>query len=355
MLRRRAAQALSRILQDRSPSTGFTTIQTAQAYRQIRRQSGSAGEYQHFKPRSNFGGYEGLASRRTLSWASLAAGGSFVVWVANREEIPYTGRMHCILVPTSVEQSIGESTFKQIRSEAKSQGSLLPEHHPYVKLIKRIGTRIAQKASDETGISGRMDHMQGLKWEFAVIDSDQVNAFVVPGGKVVVYTGLLKLLRGPAMETQVAAVLGHEIAHVVARHAAERMTQSEVAALLRTAVYIVVGIPIPAGAAAAVFFLPHSRRSETEADSIGMRLAAKACYDPSAAAAVFQKLGVEEAKAGGAQVPGFLRTHPLTEDRIRNVQKQLPAASIIYDASDCESSRSHMLDSMFGPQVAVRM
>lgn len=74
-----------------------------------------------------------------------------------------------------------------------------------------------------------------------------------------------------------------------------------------------------------------------------------------AAAAVFQKLGVEEAKAGGAQVPGFLRTHPLTEDRIRNVQKQLPAASIIYDASDCESSRSHMLDSMFGPQVAVRM
>ena len=73
-----------------------------------------------------------------------------------------------------------------------------------------------------------------------------------------------------------------------------------------------------------------------------------------AAAAVFQKLGLEEAKAGGAQIPGFLRTHPLTEDRIRNVQKQLPAASIIYDASDCQGSRSHMLDSMFGPQIAVQ-
>ncbi|KAL3138676.1 hypothetical protein ABBQ32_006432 [Trebouxia sp. C0010 RCD-2024] len=354
MLRRRATQALSGIWRDQFP-TSFTATLTAQAYRQIRRQSTRAGEYQHFNTRSSFGGYEGLASRRTLSWASLAAGGSFVVWVSNREEVPYTGRMHCILVPTSIEQSIGETTFQQIRSEAKSQGSLLPEHHPYVKLIKRIGTRIAQKASDDTGVSGHMNHMKGLKWEFAVIDSDQVNAFVVPGGKVVVYTGLLKLLQGPAMETQVAAVLGHEIAHVVARHAAERMTQSEVADLVRTAVYIVVGIPIPAGAAAAVFFLPHSRRSETEADSIGMRLAAKACYDPSAAAAVFQKLGAEEAKARGAQIPRFLRTHPLTEERIRNVREQLPAASIIFDAADCQSSRRYMLDSMFGPQVAVQL
>ena len=99
--------------------------------------------------------------------------------------------------------------------------------------------------------------------------------------------------------------------------------------------------------------IPCCRRSETEADAIGMRLAAKACYDPSAAAAVFQKLGAEEAKAGGAQVPGFLRTHPLTTDRIANVQKQLPAASILYDASDCQSSRRHMLDSMFGQSVMV--
>lgn len=73
----------------------------------------------------------------------------------------------------------------------------------------------------------------------------------------------------------------------------------------------------------------------------------------SPTAAVFQKLGAEEVKAGGVQVPGFLRTHPVTKDRISNVQKQLPAASIIYDASDCEGSRRHMLDSMFGRQIAV--
>ena len=161
--------------------------------------------YQHFKPRSSFAGYEGLASRRTLTWASFAAGGSFLIWFTNREEIPYTGRMHCILVPTSIEQSIGESTFKQvcvllkihwrtpharscmvsrstaailhavyihiayqpvilcfmqIRSEAQSQGNLLPDSHPYVKLIKKIGSRIAQKASDDTGVSGNMNHMK---------------------------------------------------------------------------------------------------------------------------------------------------------------------------------------------------
>ena len=155
------------------------------------------------------------------------------------------------------------------------------------------------------------------------------------------------------------------------------------------------------------------RRSETEADSIGMRLAAKACYDPAAAgmilcprlqfivmilscsqlvgsdcvctqglgslvcdfaalfsrpsdgskhslvhlfcnaAAVFQNLGAEEAEAGGAQIPGFLRTHPLTEDRIKNVQKQLPAASVIYAAAGCEGSKRYMLNSMFGPHSIV--
>ena len=133
-------------------------------------------------------------------------------------------------------------------------------------MIMRIGMKIAQKASDDSGVSGHMEHMkvrysssvslfkmskcvlcicslatwmrpcspcvldlQGLKWEFAVIDSDQVNAFVVPGGKVVVYTGLLKLLQGPAMETQLAAVLGHEIAHVVARHAVSYFRHREAA------------------------------------------------------------------------------------------------------------------------------
>ncbi|KAA6419203.1 hypothetical protein WJX79_002881 [Trebouxia sp. C0005] len=321
MLRRQAATVLSRIFNDQAGATGRAAL--PRNVTQTRWQWNKSGEYQHFQQRTSLSGrYEGLASKRTLTWVSFAAGGCFVVWVTNREEIPYTGRMHCILVPTTVEQSIGQNTFVQIRSEAKSQGTLLPDHHPYVKLIKRIGLKIAQKASDDSGVSGHMEHMKGLKWEFAVIDSDQVNAFVVPGGKVVVYTGLLKLLQGPAMETQLAAVLGHEIAHVVARHAAERMTQSEV-------------------------------RSETEADSIGMRLAAKACYDPAAAAAVFQKLGAEEAKAGGAQIPGFLRTHPLTENRIKNVQKQLPAASVIYEASGCEGNKRYMLDSMFGPHSIV--
>lgn len=346
MLRRQAATVLSRIFKDQAGATGRAAL--PRSVTQIRWQWNKSGEYQHFQQRNSlFGRYEGLASKRTLTWVSFAAGGCFVVWVTNREEIPYTGRKHCILVPTSMEQSIGQNTFQQIRSEAKSQGTLLPDHHPYVKMIKRIGMKIAQKASDSSGVSGHMEHMKGLKWEFAVIDSDQVNAFVVPGGKVVVYTGLLQLLHGPAMETQLAAVLGHEIAHVVARHAAERMTQSEVSGLIQTAVCIAVGIPIPAGAVAAVFFLPHSRRSETEADSIGMRLAAKACYDPAAAAAVFQKLGAEEAKAGGAQIPGFLRTHPLTENRIKNVQKQLPAASVIYEASGCEGSKRYMLNSTF--------
>ncbi|DBB00315.1 TPA: hypothetical protein ACH3X1_014138 [Trebouxia sp. C0004] len=273
MLRRQAATVLSRILKDQAGGTGRAAL--PRNVTQTRWQWNKSGEYQHFQQRTSpFGRY---ASKRTLTWVSFTTGGCFVIWVTNREEIPYTGRKHCILVPTSLEQSIGQNTFQQIRTEAKSQGTLLSDHHPYVKMIKRIGMKIAQKASDDSGVSGHMEHMKGLKWEFAVIDSDQVNAFVVPGGKVVVYTGLLKLLQGPAMETQLAAVLGHEIAHVVARHAAERMTQSEVFGLIRTAAYIVVGIPITAGAAAAVFFLPHSRSELDALDNFCEQLVAD-CY-----------------------------------------------------------------------------
>jgi predicted Zn-dependent protease len=175
--------------------------------------------------------------------------------------------------------------------------------------------------------------MQGLKWEFAVINSPEVNAFVVPGGKVVVYSGLLKLLK---TDDELAAVIAHEAGHIVARHVAERLTQGSVVELLRCIAYYAFGVPIPSGPLTAVFFLPNSRKAETEADVIGLQLAARACYDPAAAAVVFSKLGEEEAKHGGSSaIPKMLRTHPLTLDRIKKINEMLPKAQLLKEAAGC--------------------
>lgn len=104
--------------------------------------------------------------------------------------------------------------------------------------------------------AGYQDHMRGLAWEFAVIASDDVNAFVVPGGKVVVYTGLLDMI---SSEDELAAVLAHECAHVLARHPAERITQGSILEAARMVAYWGFGIPIPSGPLTAMFFLPNSR------------------------------------------------------------------------------------------------
>lgn len=158
-----------------------------------------------------------------------------------------------------------------------------------------------------------------------------------PGGKVVVYTGLLRILQS---EKELAAVLAHEVAHILARHTAEKLTSMQAASLARMILYWAFGIPLPLGALELALFLPNSRAAETEADVIGVRLAARACYDPSAAATVFEKLGEAERRAGGDGIPAFMRTHPLSDRRVKRVRAELPAAMLLYEKAGCSLPRS---------------
>ncbi|PSC68549.1 Pentatricopeptide repeat-containing mitochondrial [Micractinium conductrix] len=273
----------------------------------------------------------------TGSYASivvvLGAGGA-VVWVSSQQEVPYTGRKHAIMVGPESELDLGREAFQQVLAEAKQQGALLPPRHPASQTVRRIGTRIAQAATDGYG-GGYQDHLKHMEWEFAVIDSPQVNAFVVPGGKVVVYTGLLRMVRS---EAELAAVLAHESAHVVARHAAERITQMGAVEVVRAIAYWVFGLPIPSGPLTAIFFLPNSRKAETEADVIGVQIMARACYDPSAMVSVFEKMGAAEKRDGGDKIPKFLRTHPHSGDRVVAIRKMLPQAEGLYEMSGCEAA-----------------
>eukprot|EP00882_Tetradesmus_deserticola_P005145 GHRQ01005419.1.p1 GENE.GHRQ01005419.1~~GHRQ01005419.1.p1 ORF type:complete len:344 (+),score=114.63 GHRQ01005419.1:338-1369(+) len=279
-------------------------------------------------------GYEHFGSRGS-AWGSHttrlvlggAAAGSFAYYWSCRQEVPYTHRHHAIMmVSQKMELHIGQQTFQQVTQEATATNTLLPQNSSAAHLVRRVGLRIAQVAADGAG-GGYYKHMQNLDWEFAVINSPDVNAFVAPGGKVVVFSGLLRLV---GSEDELAAVLAHEVGHVLARHHAERMSQLNVTGLLSMLMRALLGISIPGALVVLGMFLPYSRAAEHEADAIGIRLLAKACYDPDANVTMLLKLNAVQGGAAGAHTPEFLSTHPLTTERVQKVKRLLPEAYALH-------------------------
>jgi predicted Zn-dependent protease len=190
--------------------------------------------------------------------------------------------------------------------------------------VERIGVRLARAAE-------RSDY----RWEFSVIDEKQVNAFALPGGKVAVYTGIF-----PVAEDSdgLAVVMGHEIAHVIARHGAERMSQGLAAELGANVLGAAVGGGPSANLVLAAYglgaqlgvLLPYGRTQESEADHIGLILMAQAGYDPRAAIGFWQRMA--GASRGGSP-PEFLSTHPSHETREQQIREWLPEALQYFDAT----------------------
>lgn len=232
------------------------------------------------------------------------------------ETVPITGRSQIMLVPESEEIQMGLQAYREVLR--KSRVSRDPQLND---LVTRVGSRIAQA-------TGRMNY----RWEFRVIEDDrQINAFALPGGKVAVYTGILPVTRDDA---GLATVLGHEVAHAIARHGGERLSQGLLveaglatvqASMARSdprTVRTVTGL-LGAGAAVGVV-LPFGRAQESEADHLGLIFMAKAGYDPHAAIAFWQRM--EQAARGRGRPPEFLSTHPSYETRIQQIRQWLPEA-----------------------------
>jgi predicted Zn-dependent protease len=252
-----------------------------------------------------------LSRRRMLGL--LAAG------AAGCQTVPLTGRRQIMLLPEGVELSMGLTAYQQVLSRSRvSSDPALNEQ------VTRVGRRIAEA-------TGRTDY----RWEFKVLEDRQANAFALPGGKVAVYTGLLPLTRD---DPGLATVLGHEVAHAVARHGGERVSQTLLvetglaatqAALARNDPRTVQAVTALLGAGAAVgVLLPWSRAQESEADHLGLIYMAKAGYHPAAALEVWQRM----AAAGREQArpPEFLSTHPAPETRLRQIQAWIPEALRYY-------------------------
>lgn len=172
------------------------------------------------------------------------------------------------------------------------------------------------------------------KWEVQVFDDKQVNAFALPGGKIGVYTGLLKVA---TTQDQLAAVIGHEVSHVIAGHSAERVSEGMATQVGVSVASAATGVNANMlGLASNVFFtLPHSRTQESEADLLGLDLMSKAGFDPRASVTLWQNM----AKAGGQKPPEMLSTHPSDDTRIQQLQERIPQDLPLYEQARANGKR----------------
>lgn len=252
----------------------------------------------------------GQRGRRALSAmlaALVLAGG-----LAACETAPVTGRKQFIAVSEEQASDIGAEAYEQILNEKQ-----VIDNTAQSRMVKQVGRDIAAVVDD------------GYDWEFNLLSDESANAFALPGGKVGVNRGLFKVAK---TEDQLAAVLAHEIAHVTARHSAERMTQQMAVKAGVTGVGVLAGqggqgvAEIAAQAATLGIVLPFSRTQESEADEIGLIYMARAGYDPRAAIEVWENFE----RLGGDRPPEFLSTHPSPGNRIEALNEALPRAMEIY-------------------------
>ncbi len=242
--------------------------------------------------------------------------------LAGCQAVPMTGRKSLMLVSVPQERQLGEQAY----AEALKKGPVSNDAAAVAR-VRRVGERLAAAAE-------RPD----FTWEFNLLVEDQtINAWCLPGGKVAVYTGLLPVAKDDA---GLAVVMGHEIAHALARHGAERMSQgllaqyggavlsavlaqkpAETQALYQKA----YGAGVQVGA-----LLPFSRAHESEADHIGLILMAKAGYDPAEAVEFWKRMAAATGGSGGSGMEKYLRTHPTNADRISQIEGWLPEARAAY-------------------------
>jgi predicted Zn-dependent protease len=235
-------------------------------------------------------------------------------------KVPYTNRSQLILVSQRDENALGAQAFTQV--VAKSRIDQSPALN---RDVVEVGERLAR-------VANRPD----FQWKFVVIDDPkQVNAFCLPGGKVAIYTGILPVAQDQA---GLAVVLGHEIAHALARHGAERMSQGMVAQSVGQALAISLGGGAESAMILAAYglgaqygvLLPYGRTQESEADHIGLLLMAQAGYDPRVAVEFWQRM---ERSGGGGGTPEFLSTHPGHGTRVKQLSEWMPEATRLYDAT----------------------
>ena len=246
------------------------------------------------------------------------------------QKVPVTGRKQLNLVPNAMIQALAFSQYDSVVKVSRT----LSQTDERAQLVTRVGSRIQAAVESYMQQNNMSKDIKKFKWEYNTINEDVINAWCMPGGKVVVYTGLLPVTQN---ETALAVVMGHEIAHAIARHGNERMSQGLLVSLgglvLEEALkekkqetqMLFLGLYIVGSKLA--LELPNSRMQENEADKLGLIFMSMAGYDPEEAIPFWQRM---TAKNNGNQLPQFLSTHPSDETRIKKLSALIPEIKTKY-------------------------
>lgn len=260
-------------------------------------------------------------------WRRVAAWGISVLMLAGCGSVPVTGRRQVLLVS---DQEVLSSSLTQYQDYIKSAPKSASASQS--AMVARVGKKIASATERYLQQNGLAAEVKNFSWEFNLVKDDQVNAFCMPGGKIVVYEGLMKLV---SSDDELAVVIGHEVAHAVAKHSNERMSQqilaqygaqvlsqslSQKSAAIRNIASQVYGVGAQYGV-----MLPFSRKHESEADYMGLIFMRMAGYNPDVAIQFWRKMS-----AGGSSVPELMSTHPSDSRRISDIQKALPEIKAKY-------------------------
>ena len=270
-----------------------------------------------------------LCEAKSSAWSSrraflLAAGSAVVTAPALAQvDVGPSSRVRN-LVPAEELETAASAQYAQMMAEARSKGNLAPAGNPQLQRLQRIATKLVPQTAQWN------DRSKDWRWEVNLIGSKQINAFCMPGGKIAFYTGIMDQLK--LTDDEVAMIMGHEMAHALREHARARIAKSQGTGTLLSIGAQLLGLgqlgDVAASLGTQLLTLRFSREDESDADLVGLELAARGGYNPQASVSLWEKMGQAGGGAGG---PSFLSTHPSGPQRIQVLQSNVPKVRGLYE------------------------
>ncbi|CEP60744.1 metalloendopeptidase LALA0_S01e17964g [Lachancea lanzarotensis] len=294
--------------------------------------SGSS-QYRRFNNRQSNNFTTLIADPTARKYIGLTAGAGALFYLTHLEEAPVSGRMRFIWLPRSLELKIANYSYNSVLRE--TQGSILPSNDPLTIKVTKIFRQIVEAAAKDPSIDKEL--LQGIDWEVHIVNDPRAppNAFVLPGGKVFVFSSILNICKN---DDGLATVLSHEFAHQLARHTAENLSKAPIYSILGVVLYTITGADVFNRLILDSFLkMPASRQMETEADHIGLMVMSRACFKTEEAVQLWERMAQFEQKMKGAGrfAPEFLSTHPASDRRIENMKSWMPQAQELRAQSNC--------------------
>ena len=264
------------------------------------------------------------SARRAFLLAGAASAAAAVLPAAAQVDVGKASSVRK-LVPAAELEGVANTQYSGMMAEAQQKKTLLPASHPQVQRLRKMANRLIPHTTPWNS------RARSWQWEVNLIASDEINAFCMPGGKIAFYTGILDKLK--LDDDEAAMIMGHEMAHALREHARERLAKTQATGMGLSVLSSLLGLgqvgDVAASLGTQLLTLRFSREDESEADLVGLELAARSAYKPQASVSLWQKMTAQTGKGG----PSFLSTHPSGPNRIQELQANVPKVQQLYEAA----------------------